>query len=148
MSLYFCPDFPLIFHSVCGLDQREHHSPSFFNLEEAVVVVDYLEKLITEKGMLKVSVSLRSSSALTRMTPTRSRFQVLPKDIGVITPYRRQVVKIKDLMHRKLKQKLNIQNCMDVTVGSTEEFQVRTHALLHADPPNNHFPTGRAKRGK
>jgi hypothetical protein len=48
-------------------------------------------------------------------------FQILPKDIGIISPYRRQVQKLRDLMNRKFQNK--IPNWRDVTVGSTEEFQ-------------------------
>jgi helicase MOV-10 len=48
--------FPIIFHSVLGKDNREGKNPSFFNPEEAIVVVDYLEKLLNNKqrGMQKV----------------------------------------------------------------------------------------------
>ena len=41
--------FPMIFHGVVGEDKREDRSPSFFNAEEAVIVVNYLEKLLTNK---------------------------------------------------------------------------------------------------
>jgi helicase MOV-10 len=41
--------FPMIFHGVVGEDKREARSPSFFNAEEAVIVVNYLEKLLTNK---------------------------------------------------------------------------------------------------
>ena len=39
----------MIFHGVVGEDKREERSPSFFNAEEAVIVVNYLEKLLTNK---------------------------------------------------------------------------------------------------
>lgn len=39
----------MIFHGVVGEDKREARSPSFFNAEEAVIVVNYLEKLLTNK---------------------------------------------------------------------------------------------------
>ena len=32
------PQFPIIFHSIKGKDLRESNSPSYFNLEEAVIV--------------------------------------------------------------------------------------------------------------
>ncbi len=41
--------FPTIFHGVYGADKREERSPSFFNAEEAVVVVEYVEKLLNNK---------------------------------------------------------------------------------------------------
>ena len=45
--------FPMIFHGVVGEDKREERSPSFFNAEEAVIVVNYLEKLLTSKQKVK-----------------------------------------------------------------------------------------------
>ena len=46
--------FPMIFHGVVGEDKREARSPSFFNAEEAVIVVDYIQDLLTaKKGISK-----------------------------------------------------------------------------------------------
>ena len=46
--------FPLIFHGVISEDKREARSPSFFNAEEAVIVVDYIQELFTaKKGISK-----------------------------------------------------------------------------------------------
>uniref|UniRef100_A0A3Q3VUE4 RNA helicase n=1 Tax=Mola mola TaxID=94237 RepID=A0A3Q3VUE4_MOLML len=86
--------FPLIFHGVMGKDEREANSPSFFNVSEIEVLVDYLTKLIEtqgKKGIPKLSA----------------------KDIGIITPYRKQVEKI-----QKLK------------VGSVEEFQGQERKII------------------
>jgi len=58
----------VIFHGVTGFDDREERSPSFFNLDEVEVVVDYVEKLMDCKN------------------PT-----VGNKDIGIISPYHQQV---------------------------------------------------------
>jgi len=81
---------PLLFHGVVGQDMREAASPSFFNPAEAVVVLDYIKQLVKEG--------------------------VKPRDIGVITPYRRQVV--------KLRERLGAAGWRDeVMVGTTEEFQ-------------------------
>lgn len=69
---FVCQGFPLIFHGVPGKDERESNSPSFFNTSEITVVVEYLKKLLLtqgKKGIAKIS----------------------PKDIGIITPYRKQV---------------------------------------------------------
>ena len=55
-----------------GKDERESNSPSFFNVSEIEVLVDYLTKLMEtqgKKGLPKLS----------------------PKDIGIIAPYRKQV---------------------------------------------------------
>lgn len=47
-------NFPLIFHSVVGVDAREAESPSYFNPEEVVIVVDYVQKLLETCGAKKV----------------------------------------------------------------------------------------------
>lgn len=85
--------FPLIFHGVKGKDERQGNSPSYFNAQEVSRVMDYVKKLIDTK-----------------------RNRVLPKDIGIITPYRQQVTKIRMQLHR-------IRDGYEIKVGSPEEFQ-------------------------
>ena len=69
---------------------REGNSPSFFNPSEAVVVLSYIAALL-KQGML-------------------------PANIGVIAPYKKQVLKIRD--------RLALTPFGDeVKVGTTEEFQ-------------------------
>ncbi|XP_036904980.1 RNA helicase Mov10l1 [Sturnira hondurensis] len=91
--------FPLIFHGVRGSEAREGRSPSWFNPAEAVQV-------------------LRYSCLLTRSLSS----QVSAHDIGVITPYRKQVEKIKILLR-------NVE-LTDVKVGSVEEFQGQEHLVI------------------
>lgn len=64
--------FPIIFHGVCGEDQREAKSPSFFNTSEIEVLVHYLKKLLQSRGKGGCP-------------------NVSPKEIGIISPYRKQV---------------------------------------------------------
>lgn len=64
--------FPIIFHGVCGEDRREAKSPSFFNTAEIEVLVHYLKKLLQSRGK--------------RGCPS-----VSPKEVGIISPYRKQV---------------------------------------------------------
>ena len=61
--------FPIIFHGVEGRDEREGHSPSFFNLQEVQIVVEYLEAILEKRGGKKINLA----------------------DVGIISPYRRQV---------------------------------------------------------
>jgi len=64
----------VIFHGVVGKDDRESNSPSFFNISEINIILDYLKKLLltqAKKGIAKIS----------------------PKEIGIIAPYRKQVKK-------------------------------------------------------
>ena len=67
--LHVLQGFPIIFHGVEGRDEREGHSPSFFNLQEVQIVVEYVEELREKRGGRKIKQS----------------------DIGIISPYRRQV---------------------------------------------------------
>jgi len=90
---------PLVFHGVIGQDLKEETSPSFFNVEEIVIVVDYIRQILDMKEN-----------------------KVLPKEIGVITPYRRQV--------QKIRNKLKKDGYQDVMVGSTEEFQGQERRVI------------------
>ncbi|XP_036167158.1 RNA helicase Mov10l1 [Myotis myotis] len=91
--------FPLVFHGVRGSEAREGRSPSWFNPAEAVQVMRY-------------------SCLLARSLCS----QVSAQDIGVITPYRKQVEKIKILLR-------NV-DLMDIKVGSVEEFQGQEHLVI------------------
>uniref|UniRef100_A0A671YUB4 RNA helicase n=1 Tax=Sparus aurata TaxID=8175 RepID=A0A671YUB4_SPAAU len=102
--------FPLIFHGVMGKDEREANSPSFFNVSEIEVLVDYLTKLMEtqgKKGLPKLS----------------------PKDIGIIAPYRKQVEKIT----KALKSVTALKRWSDLAelkVGSVEEFQGQERKII------------------
>lgn len=87
-----CKGFPVLFHGLKGEDLREGNSPSWFNPVEAVQVMKYLQ-------------SLRSDE----------KFPLKLTDIGVITPYRKQVEKLRLLLDRL--------GLGEVKVGSVEEFQ-------------------------
>ncbi|XP_029061582.1 RNA helicase Mov10l1 [Monodon monoceros] len=91
--------FPLIFHGVRGEEAREGRSPSWFNPAEAVQVMRYC-------CLLARSISSQVSAG----------------DIGVITPYRKQVEKIRILLQ-------NV-DLMDIKVGSVEEFQGQEYLVI------------------
>uniref|UniRef100_A0A452J147 RNA helicase n=1 Tax=Gopherus agassizii TaxID=38772 RepID=A0A452J147_9SAUR len=97
--------FPLIFHGMRGTETREGHNPSWFNPTEAVQVMRYC-CLLAKHVNNAVSVT----------------------DIGVITPYRKQVEKIRFLLR-------NV-DLMDIKVGSVEEFQGQEYLviILSTDP--------------
>uniref|UniRef100_A0A452UXK1 RNA helicase n=1 Tax=Ursus maritimus TaxID=29073 RepID=A0A452UXK1_URSMA len=97
--------FPLIFHGVRGSEAREGRSPSWFNAAEAVQVMRYC--CLLARGISS---------------------QVSASDIGVITPYRKQVEKIKILLR-------NV-DLMDIKVGSVEEFQGQEYLaiIISTDP--------------
>ncbi|XP_070611484.1 RNA helicase Mov10l1 isoform X2 [Erythrolamprus reginae] len=84
--------FPLIFHGMRGVELREGYNPSWFNPTEAVQVMRYCCLLVN---------------------PINSR--VSWKDIGIVTPYRKQVEKIRILLRSV--------DLADIKIGSVEEFQ-------------------------
>ena len=86
-------NFPLVFHSSAGENVREQSSPSWFNITECEIVLDYVMKL--QENLDKYNITL--------------------KDIGIISPYARQVQKIKKLLVSK--------GCDDIDVGTCELYQ-------------------------
>ena len=91
---------PMIFHGVIGQDMKEQSSPSFFNVEEVIIVRDYIKQLLDMKDN-----------------------KVKPSEIGVIAPYRRQVQKIRQILRKNNLDK-------DIMVGSTEEFQGQERRII------------------
>lgn len=89
--------FPILFVGIQGCDEREGSNPSWFNRFEASKVVDIINRL--------------SKST-----------KVGEGDIGVITPYRQQVL--------KLKKALESLGMDDVKVGSVEQFQGQERQVI------------------
>ncbi|CAH1784099.1 unnamed protein product [Owenia fusiformis] len=96
-----CMGCPIVFHGVIGQDMREERSPSFFNPEEIVHVMKYVDTLLEEK---------------------KGGINIHPKDIGIITPYRKQVQKIQGLVRQK--------RLTEIKVGSVEEFQGQERKVI------------------
>lgn len=86
------PNVPLIFHGLRSKDERNEDSPSFFNGMEALQVLNYVQLLLKTFGG-----------------------KIDANDIGIITPYRRQVDTIRTLLWKV--------NLSGIKVGSVEEFQ-------------------------
>lgn len=102
--------FPVIFHGVMGKDEREANSPSFFNVSEIEILMDYLSKLIEtqgKKGLPKLSA----------------------KDIGIIAPYRKQVEKIQKAL-RSVAAFSRWSDLKELKVGSVEEFQGQERKII------------------
>ncbi|GAQ77983.1 RNA helixase SDE3 [Klebsormidium nitens] len=91
-------EFPILFHGVEGRDEREGNSPSWFNPTEVSQVVKYVTQLIENRGA-----------------------RVLARDIGVISPYRKQV--------QKIDKQLTVKH-PGVKVGSVEQFQGREKRVI------------------
>uniref|UniRef100_A0A667XVM2 RNA helicase n=1 Tax=Myripristis murdjan TaxID=586833 RepID=A0A667XVM2_9TELE len=88
--------FPVIFHGVVGCDEREETSPSYFNTAEVDMLMKYLKDILDY---------LKNKRGVTA---------IKPQQIGIIAPYRKQVVY----------QTLSIRAylCL-LQVGSVEDFQ-------------------------
>jgi len=72
------PTFPIILHGIKGKDERQKSSPSFFNIQEASAVKDYVVNLKGHRDL--------------RLTD---------QQIGVISPYNAQVHKIRTLLRNQ-----------------------------------------------
>ena len=42
--------FPVIFHAISGENERESTSPSYFNIDEATEVADYIQELLRDRS--------------------------------------------------------------------------------------------------
>ncbi|KAJ3678467.1 hypothetical protein LUZ60_002270 [Juncus effusus] len=89
--------FPILFIGIQGCDEREGNNPSWFNRIEASKVVEIISK-ITQNSDIDTS------------------------EIGIITPYRQQVL--------KLKQALELMEMEDLKVGSVEQFQGQEREVI------------------
>ncbi|XP_018601263.1 putative helicase mov-10-B.2 isoform X2 [Scleropages formosus] len=103
-------DFPVVFHGAMGRDEREANSPSFFNVTEIHILMDYLKKLLQTQGKKGLAT-------------------LSPKEIGIITPYRKQVEKINKAI--RIDKELNqLKNIKELKVGSVEEFQGQERKVI------------------
>ncbi|XP_010000545.1 PREDICTED: putative helicase MOV-10 [Chaetura pelagica] len=103
--------FPIIFHGVCGEDRREAKSPSFFNTAEIEVLVQYLKKLLQSQG--------RGGCP-----------SVSPKEVGIISPYRKQVEKIRKAISSLDPDLRALPDIGLLKVGSVEEFQGQERRII------------------
>ncbi|KAL8205981.1 hypothetical protein R6Q57_009532 [Mikania cordata] len=90
------PEFPVLFIGVQGVDEREGNNPSWFNRIEASEVVEVISKL-KDKGIQN-------------------------GDIGVITPYRQQVLKISRALEAFVGS--------EIKVGTVESFQGQEREVI------------------
>ena len=96
------PGVPLLFHNVVGRNEREASSPSWFNVAEVVVAMQYVTQLVCEEG-------------------------VRGENIGIIAPYHQQVRKLKKALRLKSDDSHDL--CA-IKVGSTEQFQGRERQII------------------
>jgi helicase MOV-10 len=94
-------DDAVVFHGVIGHERRAGKSFSYYNQEEANIVLDYISVLLKGKA---------------------SRVPVPENDIGVLTPYAHQV--------QKLQAGLKKKGWRNIEVGSAEAFQGREKRVI------------------
>ncbi|XP_069963997.1 putative helicase MOV-10 [Bactrocera oleae] len=94
-------EYPIIFHSVFGPEQREKNSTSRYNPLEIQIVMDYVRDLLCFgiKG-----------------------HKVVQSDIGIITPYKKQYIRIQE--------ELNLRNWYQIETGAVESFQGKEKAIV------------------
>ncbi|XP_066149742.1 putative helicase mov-10-B.1 isoform X1 [Euwallacea fornicatus] len=92
---------PIEFHSVLSTERREGRSPSYYNLEEVYVVKQYVKALM----------NLRFPNPVNNISLA---------EIGVVTPYIRQMYKIREALHEY----------RDIEIGTTESFQGREKRVI------------------
>ncbi|XP_055628898.1 putative helicase MOV-10 [Toxorhynchites rutilus septentrionalis] len=93
--------FPLIFHPIKGESKMDLSSPSLYNEPEANMVLNYVQNLLI-RGI--------------------NGDRVEQKDIGVISPYARQVLFIRKLCNER--------GWREIEVGSTEQYQGREKRII------------------
>ncbi|XP_059904426.1 putative helicase mov-10-B.2 [Gadus macrocephalus] len=103
--------FPVIFHGVTGVDEREANSPSFFNVAEVEQLMEYVKRLLERQGR-------------------KGLYKISPKDIGIIAPYRKQVLKIRKGLRILEKNLQNPDLAKYLKVGSVEEFQGQERMVM------------------
>lgn len=91
------------FCAVLAKEQREGRSPSYFNEREILLVLKFVQALVSLKF-------------------DKSEHRVNPDEIGVVTPYIRQVYKIRDTLARH--------GFDQIDVGTTEAFQGREKRVI------------------
>ncbi|KAJ3382431.1 Helicase MOV-10, partial [Entophlyctis sp. JEL0112] len=118
-------EFPIVFHGVSGKDDREGNSPSWFNLDEVSIIIGYLKTLLLgeqppfsvkkeQSGKFATKDGGIFGNAFMNMAKSSS-VGITVNDIGIITPYRKQIDKIR--------LQLKKHGWENVMVGSVEEFQ-------------------------
>ncbi|XP_055631253.1 putative helicase MOV-10 [Toxorhynchites rutilus septentrionalis] len=95
------PKIPIIFESTMGKLDREKDSTSYFNRKEIELVDFYLKKII--------------SAGINDRT-------VVQQDIGIISPYKKQCIKLKQMCQRH--------GWNDIEIGSVEAFQGREKPIM------------------
>lgn len=98
------PGIPLIFHGIRGENYQESDSPSWCNPAEVYHVARYLQLLLNAN--------------------------VNPNDVGVITPYRKQVEKIREF--------ITSNELFPFKVGSVEEFQGQERDVIIVSTVRSH----------
>jgi hypothetical protein len=97
-------DTAIRFYHVKGREKRDSDSPSWYNLDEITQVVQQIQ--------------------LIHLTPPFKNKHITNKDIGVITPYRKQVLKIRQRLY-------GMGSRYDgITVGTTENFQGQERTII------------------
>ncbi|XP_076023313.1 putative helicase mov-10-B.2 [Genypterus blacodes] len=111
--------FPLIFHEVAGRKKGPGNGKWLCNMAEVDVVVDYVKKIVLKEGGVT---------------------KIGPKDLGVITPYRKQVGEICNAL--KMDTSLAAVDLRNVKVDTVENFMGEVYKAIVVSTVNSN-PTQR-----
>lgn len=99
----------MIFHGIIGRNRQESTSPSWFNIEEIDVLVDYVYHILEAK----------------------KNGAEFAKEIGIITPYRKQTEKIRRALKESRINQLHPRiDTTEIKVGTVEEFQGQERTVI------------------
>ena len=93
---------PLLVYGVQGEQWHEMDSPSYYNLTECTKVVQLIQALLRQGAIAGVEISAAH--------------------IGVVTPFRKQVIKLRTLLRQKQLSAIN--------VGTVDDFQGQEQRIL------------------
>ncbi|XP_055623579.1 putative helicase mov-10-B.1 [Toxorhynchites rutilus septentrionalis] len=106
------PSFPMIFHPIISQIVKDLGSTSLYNQEEADQIIHYIEDLLSRGVNGK---------------------RVEQKDIGIISPYARQVNHLKSLCQKY--------GWNEIEIGSTEQYQGREKLIVLISTVRSQCPT-------
>jgi helicase MOV-10 len=101
------PVMPVIFHGCVGENEQESNSPSWFNAIECEIVLSYVQQLSQLRHL---------------------GFQL--KDIGIVTPYHKQVQKIRKALNTIPEFSSSNSENNKITIGSCEQFQGQERKVI------------------
>jgi superfamily I DNA and/or RNA helicase len=119
LSWHFLPNssFPLLFHGCVGVDVYEQENHSFFNTTEAAQIAELIQDLLQQQIKTEENSLTSSPSSLPLC---------FPSDIVVISPYKLQIQKIRQLLRNR--------GLGSIRVNDIDEIQGQEYKIVFISP--------------